>query len=143
MTQRARGDETEFVQTIKLINSRYVSDIRKFKTDKIEATLKNRRRMKTTKKGLAIGRNQLFALRDANGTVTDKMEEVLRVAENFYTETYNEEGGQGKDAANSDVPSVTEDEVKKALKGMRRGRSGGEDDLAIDLIKEESEFIRG
>lgn len=70
--------------------------------------LKIGRSMKITRRRLGTGIHQLFALKDANGNVTNTMEVAVRVAEKFCKKLYSDQGGQeGGDAA----------EVKKALKG--------------------------
>ncbi len=48
---------------------------------------------RTTKRRRGIGRHQLFALKDANANVTNNIEEVFRVAEEFYTELYSDQDG--------------------------------------------------
>ncbi len=91
MRVKTRRDEKDLVELTKLINSKKVRHIRNFNMEQIEETLKKGKSMKTTKKRLGVGRHQSFALKDANGNVTNNMEEVLRVAEEFYTELYSDQ----------------------------------------------------
>lgn len=51
-------------------------EVRKFIIDKTEENLKNGRSMKATTRGLGIGRHQLFALKEANGSVMNNMEVI-------------------------------------------------------------------
>lgn len=50
---------------------------------RISVALKYNINMKTTKRRVSIGRNHLFAVKDANSNVTRKMGEVPRVSEKF------------------------------------------------------------
>ncbi len=128
MREKTRRDEKELAELTKLINSKKVRDIRNFNMEQIKETLKKGKSVKTTERRLGVGRHQLFALKDANGNVTSNMEEVLRVAEEFYTELYSDQERQEEeehDSLNLEVPVVTVDEVRIALKGMSWGKAGG------------------
>ncbi len=62
----------------------------------------------------------MFALKDANGNVTNNLEEVLRVAEEFFTKLYSdqdgeEEEGKKSDSLNLEVPRVTVEEVRMVV----------------------------
>ena len=101
--------------------------------------------MKVTKSALGIGNNQLFALKDEQGVITNNRDEVIKVAEKFYRKLYSSNVQQNEDpnteVMNTEVPCVNASEIKKALKGMSRGKAGGEDGLTIDLIKDAGNFL--
>ncbi len=100
MVIRTRQDEIEVTELRKLINNKRVRDIRKYNMEKVEETLRNGGNVRTTRRRLEIGRRQLFALKDANGNVTTNMDEVVRVAENFYSDLYsdlNEQEDEGRE----------------------------------------------
>lgn len=67
-------------------------EIHKFNMDKTKETLKNDRSMKATNGRLGTGRLQLFALKDANGNVTNNIERGVRTAEQIYTDLYSNQG---------------------------------------------------
>ncbi|WP_435336474.1 hypothetical protein, partial [Klebsiella pneumoniae] len=64
----------------KTINRKKNEDIRKFNMTKIEETLRNGGSMKGTKRMLAIGKNQMFSLRNSNGEIINNREEIIKVA---------------------------------------------------------------
>ncbi len=45
------------------------------------------------------------------------------------------------DSLTLEVPFVTVEEIRTALKGMSRSKAGGEDGLTVDLIKDAGNFI--
>ena len=65
---------------------------------------------------------------------------MIKVAEEFYRKLYSSNDRQVKDSKmetmNIEVPCVNTSEIKKALKGMSRGKTVGADGLSIDLIKD-------
>ena len=72
---------------------------------------------------------------------------IVKIAEDFYVKLFNddEENDDNDDEEereiNREVPLVSLEEVKKALRGMKRGKAGGEDDLTIDLIIDAGDFL--
>ncbi len=47
----------------------------------------------------------------------------------------------GRETVGVEVPSITTDEVRNALKGMSRGKAAGEDGLTTYLIKDAGDII--
>ncbi len=77
----------------------------------------------------------------ADLNVTTNMDEVVKISEKFYSDLYSdtneqEEEGRERETAYVEVPSITKDEVRNALKGMSMGKATGEDGLTTDLIKD-------
>ena len=84
--------------------------------------------MKTAKRRLGIGRNQIYAIKKPDGEVTYNKNEIIRVVENFYRDLYNsnEQPRIEANAVTREVP-ITAEEIKRVLKGMKRGKPPGED----------------
>ncbi|XP_049267523.1 probable RNA-directed DNA polymerase from transposon BS [Rhipicephalus sanguineus] len=140
-------DKIELAELSKLINRRKVADIRKYNMERIEHALKNGRSLKATKTKLCIGKNQMYALRDKDGKVTTNMDRIVEVAEEFYRDLYSSRDSQDDNVRSSnipeesDIPPVLTGEVKKALKGMQRGKAAGEDQITSDLLKDGGEIM--
>jgi len=71
-------------------------------------------------------------------TVTRNKEEIINIFENFYTELYYSEeelGNEDSEEIDVDVPDVMKEEVDKVLRGMKNGKSPGEDGLTAEMFK--------
>ena len=77
--------------------------------------------MKLARRTLAIGRKQLYALKDEHGQITFNGGEVMKVAEEFYRKLYSSSNRQTEDPImNIEVPCVNMIEIKKAQKAIRK-----------------------
>ena len=78
----------------------------------------------------------MYAIKKPDGEVTHNKNEIIKVVEDFYRDLYNsnEQPQIEANAVTSDVPNITKEEIKRALKGMKRGKTPGEDGISIDLI---------
>jgi len=85
-----------------------------------------------------IGKKQIIPVGRPDGTVTRNKEEITKIFENFYTELYySEEELRNEDLEENDVevPDVMKEEVDKVLRGMKNGKSPGEDGLTAEMFK--------
>ena len=141
MKIRTDRDKIEAAELSKIINKKKTEDIRKFNMTKIEETLRNGRSMKATKRMLGIGKSQMFSLRNSNGEVTNNRDEIIKVAEKFYTDLYSSDdrpNNVNQEEVNIDtpVPAVTVEEVRTAIRHAKRGKASGRDNITIDEIKD-------
>ena len=74
---------------------------------------------------LGIGQDKMYALKDKHGNVISNFDDIVKAAEEFYTDLYSAQNSQATFIQNSDepdteAPSITSDEVRRALKDMTR-----------------------
>ena len=74
----------------------------------------------------------MYALKDKQGNVISNFDDIVKAAEGFYTDMYSAQNRQATFIPNSDepdteAPSITSDEIRRALKDMTRGKAAGED----------------
>ena len=144
MTIRTARDQIEAAELSKTISKKKNEDIRKFNMTNIEETLRSGGSMKATKRMLAIGKNQMFSLRNSKGEIVNNRDEIINVAEEFYTKLYSSEerlDDVAQEHINNDalVPAVTIGEVRSALRDTKRGKASGSDNITIDQIKDAGE----
>ena len=147
LKMKSRRDEIELAELSKTINKEITQDIRKYNQSKIEDALKNGGSTKLIRRKLGTGRQQVFALKDSNGNIVSNRDGIIKVAEEFYTMLFQSNMRDAYNIANrnnetpGEVPNVTLGEVRKGLKGMKRGKAAGEDGLTIDLIIDGGDFL--
>lgn len=99
---------------------------------------------KTVKRKLGIGRGQVFTIRKPDGEITLSRNELIKVVEDLYRELHsrNELTQTEPNFQIGDITDDTVDEVKKALKSMKRGKASGEDGVSVDMLKAGGEVVR-
>ena len=139
--QSAR-DKIEAVELTKTINKKKQEDVRKFNMTKIKEALLSGTSVKTAKRKLGIGKNQMYAIKKPNGELTYNRNEIIKVVEDFYSELYHSDAQPQNETRNetTEIEAVTKEEIKKALKSMKRGKAPGEDGISVDLIKDAGEI---
>ena len=70
---------------------------------------------------------------------------MIKVAKKFYRKLCTSNDRQIEDPSmetmNIEVSCVNTSEIRKGLKGMNRGKAGGQEDLSIELIKDAGYFL--
>ena len=102
--------------------------------------------MKSVKRKLSIGQGKMYALKDKQGNIISNFDDIVKAAEEFYTDLYSSQSSQATFIRNSDepdteAPSITSAEVRRALKDMTRGKAAGEDGITVDLIKDGGDIM--
>ena len=138
--------QIEFAELSKLINKKKVRDIRNYNVGKIEEAVKYGRSIKSVRRKLGIGQGKMYALKDKHGNIISNFDDIVKAAEEFYTDLYSTQNSQTTFIRNSgepdtEAPSITSDEVRRALKDMTRGKAAGEDGITVDLIKDGGDIM--
>ncbi|KAI5743164.1 hypothetical protein M8J77_015214 [Diaphorina citri] len=122
----------------KTIRKKLREDLRKYNTNIVQKAIEDNKSLKQAKKKLSIGKNQIFTLKKGNGETTNNPKEIIEIVELFYNNLYGDVNKEllTIDSTDSDVPPITENEVWKVIKKMKRGKSPGEDGVSIDILKE-------
>ena len=72
-------------------------------------------------------------------SIINDRDEIISRVEEFYQDLSSSKKKLPKPDMNIDedqVPDITRDEVKMALKDMKKGKSPGEDEVLIEFLKE-------
>ena len=126
-------------------------DIRAFNTNYIQHTIEENKSMKVMRRKLGIGKKHIFKLKTKQGAITTNREEILKIVEDFYQMLYT---SQHNDTLNSgtepdivtakkgivnqgseELPCITIDEIKLALRKTKNNKAPGEDNVVADTIK--------
>jgi len=90
-----------------------------------------------------IGKKEIIAVKRSDGTVTRNKEEITKIFDNFYREMYySEEELENEEENDVDVPDVMKEEVDKVFRGMKNGKSPGEDGLTAVMFKRGGENMK-
>ena len=67
----------------------------------------------------------MYAIKKPNNEITYNRNEIIKVVEEFYRDLYNSDDfpQNNTNAENIVVPEITTEEVKNAVKGMKRGKA--------------------
>ncbi|KAL1447418.1 hypothetical protein WDU94_003530 [Cyamophila willieti] len=133
------NNNIEYRDLCKTIRKRLRDDIRKYNTDIVQKAIEDNTSLKQANKKLIIGKNEIFTLKKENGESTKNPNEIIKIVETFYNNLYGDSTKEQMIVINnqdSDVPSITTDEVWKVMRKMKNGKSPGEDGVSIDILKE-------
>ena len=82
-------DQIKFTELSKLINKKNVRDIRNYNVGKIEEAVKYGRSIKSVRRKLGIGQGKMYALKDKHGNIISNFDDIVKAAEEFYTDLYS------------------------------------------------------
>ena len=65
----------------------------------------------------------MYALKDKQGSIISNFDDIVKAAEEFYTDLFSAQSSQAtfirsSDEQNTEAPSLTNDEVRRALQAM-------------------------
>ncbi|XP_045460954.1 uncharacterized protein LOC123671253 [Harmonia axyridis] len=126
-------------------------DIRAYNQDKIEKTIESNKSMKVLRRGLEAGKKQMTKAKDKNGHITTNREDILRIVEDFYHLLYKSQNEVNSDSrtelelltskegivnqGSEEMPDITLDEIKLALRKTKNNKAPGEDCVVADAVK--------
>ena len=123
----------------KKVHSAIKRDVRLFNCRMVEKTIENNKSFRQCKQQLSIGKNQISAIYRKDGTVSNNREEILERICDFYTELYAQTGvptpTPSTNLEHEEVPPILCEEVERAIRDAKSGKSPGPDNITIDLIK--------
>lgn len=114
----------------------------------ISKTIKENRNLKNLRPSL--GKKQIYSLINENGSDITNREKILRTVEEFYGKLYQSKVRRSnthkinkiiKNMGSKELPDIVEEEIKKALRDMKRDKASGEDDITSDMIIEGGENL--
>ena len=107
------------------------------------------RRMKIMRRKLGIGKKLIFKLNTKQGAITTNREEILKIVDYhmLYTSQHNDTLNSGTEPdivtakkgivnqGSEELPCITIDEIKLALRKTKNNKAPGEDNVLADTIK--------
>ena len=123
----------------KKISKSIRKDNRKHKTEQIQQTIEENKSLKVLRRRLTNGKKEIIKLKNKDRTVTTNREELLRIVEEFYTELYRSRQNHKEkqtekldksekiviNQGSEEMPSISTDEIRNALKKMKKKQSSG------------------
>ena len=134
-----RRDIIEKIELDKLINKKQREDKRKKNLTVIERTIKEGKSLKQAQGKLALGKKEVISLMNEHGEVVNDKTEILKIVENYYGKLYSSKKNIPHiniQIDNNTVPEIGLDEIKHALKDMKRGKTPAEDGILTDYLKD-------
>ena len=133
----------------KKISKSIRKDNRKHKTEQIQQTIEENKSLKVLRRRLTNGKKEIIKLKNKDRTVTTNREELLRIVEEFYTELYRSRQNHKEkqtekldksekiviNQGSEEMPSISTDEIRNALKKMKKNKAPGEDNIVIEAVK--------
>lgn len=85
----------------------------------------------------------MYAVKDKQGNAISNFDEIVKAAEEFYTELYSTHSSHAilvgsSDRQDREVPCVTSNEVRKALQAVQKAERA---ESTADLIKDDGNII--
>lgn len=82
----------------------------------------------------------MYAVKDKQGNAISNFDEIVKAAEEFYTELYSTHSSHAilvgsSDGQDREVPCVTSNEVRRALQAVQKA------ERTADLIKDDGNII--
>lgn len=144
--RKLKKDSIEYRESSKAISKRIRKDIRTYNTNKIRELIENNKNMKVLRKELSKGRNRISKIKNSNGTLLTNKEDIKKTIQLFYENLYKSRNTNRDEfnivqrhrvlnANSEDIPKISTEEIKAALKQMKNKRAPGEDGVTIDMIK--------
>lgn len=126
------------------------NDIRNYNVRLAESTIENNGNMKVLRAKLKNAKKLIFKLKDKQGVIQTDRNKILDIAKGFYEDLFRSkrpkshaERSQPRpvimNVGSEEMPEITEEEVKAALKEMKNKKAPGDDDIPIEAIKEGGE----
>lgn len=133
----------ELRQLNKEISGAIRRDIRRHNTREIATIIEENRGMRVMRKTISEGKKNICKLRNRAGVITGDKDEILKIVREFYATLYkrNKDGQRTykipkiQNQGSEDLPPVTTEEIRAALKDMKNRKSPGDDGVVIEAVK--------
>lgn len=92
---------------------------------------------------MQTGRHDINNLKDLNENITTETDQILEVIEKFYSQFYQKSHSTDEvkripkvmNQESEEIPRITRDEIKLAMREMKNNRALGNDEIIIEAVK--------
>lgn len=118
-------------------------DTRTYNTNEILKVIEQNKGMKSLRKPFSEGRKNICKLAKQNGQITTNKMEILKVVEDFYATLYSDKNAVSlntniervQNQGSEDIPNITLNEIRGALRDMKNNKAVGDDSVAVESLK--------
>lgn len=143
LTDKHTTNATQLRQLNKEISKSIRKDLRTYNTNEISRIIEANKGTKCLRKTFQEGRKNISKLKNANNQITSNKTEILNIVENFYATLYSDQKIQSQsrripkveNQGSEEIPDISIDELRTALREMKNNKTPGDDDIAIEAIK--------
>ena len=138
-----KRETDEYREKNKQVKREIRRDLRRYRTKTILNTIEENASMKILKSKLSKGKQRMTKLKNKQNVEVSSAEEIAKVVEEFYTELYTSYVSQLAprtqinviNAGSEEIPEISTEEIRAALKKMKNGKCPGEDRITAEMLK--------
>lgn len=145
-----KRNTVEYAEVNKTARKMAKSDILKYKTQLAQNILEQHKGMKIFRRQTG-DRKEIVKLTNKNGDLVTDKSQILKVVEEFYEDLYKskaENDTEDKERKrvvinvnSEEIPSISREEIERALKETKHGKAAGDDDIVVEMLKDGGEVI--
>ncbi|XP_044767130.1 uncharacterized protein LOC123323016 [Coccinella septempunctata] len=140
--KRTSRDTLGYQELNKKIHKEVRKNIRSYNTKMIENAIEDNSNMRVLRAKLSTGKHEITKMKDQQGTIisdrTGIAEHIKRFYTHLYTSTRPDPRATNKVICNvgsEDIPEISKQEIKAALRQMKNRKSPGEDRITCEMLK--------
>lgn len=138
----------EYTEICKAIRRKMATDIHDHNEDEILRALEANKGIKLLRRRQCLGRNNITALKEEDGTIIRDFDRLIKRCEEFYTKLYStRQTGQPTTSVHATTsqdgqpPSILPSEVEAAVRRLKRDKAPGEDNITAGILQDGGEII--
>ncbi|KAL0810788.1 hypothetical protein ABMA28_010105 [Loxostege sticticalis] len=124
-------------------------DVEAWKEKTVQCVIEKHRGPKVFCKALQSGNHQITKIKDMNCVLATDRAKILKVIENYYQVLYspmteqpsNINRSKIRNIGSEEIPDIDRDEIWNALSKVKSGKTGGEDGIVPEMLKEGGESL--
>ena len=130
----------EYSELCKLIRRKMKEDINNYHVKEIEDSIDKNTSSKQKMRKQILGRQEIYTLKESDGTIITERDRIIQRTEEFMTELYKGRDQIDQRLPNSkpddfQIPSVLRKEVEFAIYKLSNGKAAGDDNVTNEMLK--------
>lgn len=140
------GENIEYTIVCKEIRRRMAEEINAYNEEEQMKALENNKNFRKTRQTQCIGRSNITAMKEEDGTLIQDLNRIIKRCEEFYTRLYSTRRPQDQPFANNNtqtksIPRILLSEVESAIKRLKRDKAPGEDNISAGMLQDGGEPV--